>query len=370
MTDQIDTWQWQEAGTAWKGRGIYHVTLTQSDRSQPLMGSLVIPHDDPEQAHVVPSDLGKMIITELQASRQHHPEIEIWAYQIMPDHLHAIVHVARRMPVGIKTVVRGFWQSAKRCYRDWREAMPDDIRNNRQYESLEQKSPLPANLYEHVPVVVPMSHRGHLPVMMTYVHENPCRLALRRLHPGYFRVTHGITIGGTTYDAVGNLLLLYQHPYQTVHVHKELVWLADGRSSSGCNARAQRDAEAAGYRGNPQPLRDYMNGCVLEARKGVVSVSPFISPHEQQIRDVLIREGHSIIYLLDNGYPRYYKPGDPWPQAVADGRVLILAPTTYDPKHVLLRAQCSILNQQAEAIVAALNSRSSIAPDDIRNNRQ
>lgn len=207
-----------------------------------------------------------------------------------------------------------------------------------------------------------MSHRGHLQIMMNYVHENPCRLALKRLHPDSFRVTRGVTIGGTTYDAVGNLLLLYTRHSQTIHVHKELVWLAEGKSDSGCMARAQRDAEAAGYRGDTQPLRDYMNGCVLEARKGVVSVSPFVSPHEQKIRDVLIREGHPIIYLTDNGFPEYYKPGDPWTRAVAAGQVLVLAPTIYDPQHKLLRSQCRLLNGQAEAIVASLN-HSSISTD-------
>ena len=35
-------WHWQESGTAWKGVGIYHVTLTVPSR-EPLLGKLVIP---------------------------------------------------------------------------------------------------------------------------------------------------------------------------------------------------------------------------------------------------------------------------------------------------------------------------------------
>jgi hypothetical protein len=34
-----EIWHWQEAGTAWKGVGIYHVTLTIPSR-QPLLGTL------------------------------------------------------------------------------------------------------------------------------------------------------------------------------------------------------------------------------------------------------------------------------------------------------------------------------------------
>ena len=36
MPSPREIWHWQEAGTAWKGVGIYHVTLTISSR-QPLL---------------------------------------------------------------------------------------------------------------------------------------------------------------------------------------------------------------------------------------------------------------------------------------------------------------------------------------------
>jgi hypothetical protein len=39
MSSPREIWHWQEAGTAWKGVGIYHVTLTIPSR-QPLLGTL------------------------------------------------------------------------------------------------------------------------------------------------------------------------------------------------------------------------------------------------------------------------------------------------------------------------------------------
>ena len=48
-------WHWQESGTAWKGIGIYHVTLVVSSR-EPLLGELVIPDNDPTQARVELTD--------------------------------------------------------------------------------------------------------------------------------------------------------------------------------------------------------------------------------------------------------------------------------------------------------------------------
>ena len=41
MAEQ-ETWKWQEMGTAWKGVGIYHVTLVVPSR-EALLGRLVIP---------------------------------------------------------------------------------------------------------------------------------------------------------------------------------------------------------------------------------------------------------------------------------------------------------------------------------------
>ena len=101
--------------------------------------------------------------------------------------------------------------------------------------------------------------------------------------------------------------------------------------------------------GEDQALRDYMNGCVWDARQGAVMVSPFISKNEQRVLEVLIKEGHPIIYIASNGFRDYYKPTDLLFDAVAEGRALILAPTSYDPdKRYLSREDCIALNKIAE----------------------
>ena len=94
-----------------------------------------------------------------------------------------------------------------------------------------------------------------------------------------------------------------------------------------------------------------MNSCVLKARKGVVMVSPFISPHEKQVMQVLLSEQHTFIYLTDNGFRDYYKPTESLFDACASGRVLILSPWTLDAgKRHISRADCMALNSMAEEI--------------------
>ena len=188
-------------------------------------------------------------------------------------------------------------------------------------------------IFTEVPFIRPLSRRGQLRTMIEYVQMNPQRLATKHLMPGYFRVQKGIEIAGQTYAGVGNVGLLQAAHYATVHVSHILV-----------NEAAQ---------GNSQPLRDYMNGCILAARQGTVMVSPFISPREKDIKAVLLAEGHPFIVLEDNGFRDFYKPSGDLFDAVATGRLLILSPWEYDAnKRHISRAECVALNGMAEQIAA------------------
>jgi len=335
MKTEDEQWKWQEPETAWKGVGIYHVTMVVSSRED-LLGTLVIPNDDPEQTHVALTPFGEEIKTCVKTIPDHHPEIQILALRMMPDHVHFILYVRRKMQIGIKAAVRGFWQAAKAIGRAYTSSIaPNDIRDNER-----RVDPI----FNEVPFIRPMSHKGQLQAMIRYVQMNPQRLATKRLKPGYFYVQHDVEIGGRSYEAVGNIKLLHAAQMLPIHVRRTMVEEAE----HGDNMR----------------LREYMNGCVIAAREGAVMVSPFISEHERAVLDVLLKEKHSIIYIADNGFGQYFKPSDGLFDAVADGRMLILSPWPYDPKKKgVTRAECVEMNKMAEEIAA-----SSIDPDDIRAN--
>ena len=80
-------------------------------------------------------------------------------------------------------------------------------------------------------------------------------------------------------------------------------------------------------------------------------VSPFISPKEKEVMDVLLKEGLSFIYIADNGFRDYYKPQDSLFDAVAKKKVLILSPWEYEQhKKKVSRAECVEMNKMAEEI--------------------
>ena len=376
-------WQWQTEGTSWKGVGIYHVTLTVTSRA-PLLGTLVIPDNDPTQASVERTELGRALLDCQRSITVFHPEIQILQYCLMPDHLHSIWYVRRPMQQSIRYVAQGFWRAAKKVGRAYSYfnsrlaggAIDENIMQSRftdgaidenamwaeggaidengiQTEggapslslfaaAASRENPLRQLLdsetyssldpiFTEMPFIRPLSRRGQLQTMIRYVQLNPQRLATKRLMPGFFHVQRGIAIAGRTYAGVGNMAILQGKHYATVHVHHEWV-----------DAAAQ---------GQPQALRDYMNGCVLAARHGVVMVSPFISPKEKDVLNVLLAEQHPIIVLADNGFRDYFKPSSNLFDGVAAGRIIILSPWEYDAgKRHISRADCVLLNTMAEEI--------------------
>ena len=361
MAEQ-EHWQWQEPGGAWKGAGLYHITLTVTDR-QPVLGKLIIPEDNPARAKVVRTALGDALVDCLMSIPSHHPEVQVLHFCLMPDHLHAVLYVRRTMPKGIRTVVRGFWQAAKKLGRACSQAassaspspasfvVPNVIR-----EEIKEGSRLLENyaatlcgqigneayyqlepVFREMPFIRPMARYSQLQTTIRYIDMNPQRLATKRLKPGFFRVQKNIEIGGRRYDGVGNVALLMEEAYAPVHVRH--IWV-----------------EKANH-GDNQELRDYKNACVLKARRAVVMVSPFISPDEKQVMQVLLREQHPFILLTDNGFRDYYKPADMLFDACAAGRLLILSPWPYDGgKRHITRADCVALNAMAEEICNCLNA--------------
>ena len=339
MTDQ-GQWQWQKLGTAWRGVGVYHVTLTVPSR-EPLLGTLVIPEGNPSNARIERTALGNAVVDELYVMCRHYPAIRILQFSLMPDHLHAVIHVTKVLETSIRSVIRGYWQGVKKLGRAYTLSVAAELNSETTNEGdrnagTTDEGGYPFPIFTERPFIRPLSRRGQLHTMIRFVQMNPQRLATKRLKPGYFRVQQDIEIGDRKYDGVGNVALLMEGRYDTVHVRSIMVKAAEN--------------------GNDVQLRNYMKSRVLMARKGVVMASPFISPQEKRVMQVLLQEKHPFIILTDNGFRDYYKPADILFDACAAGRLLILSPWPYDGgKHHISRSECVALNAMAEEICKYLN---------------
>ena len=307
--EQQTQWQWQEEGSSWKGIGIYHLTLTIPSR-EPLLGALVIPDNDPTQARVERTELGSALLDCQRSVSVFHPEIQILQYCLMPDHLHTVWYVRQPMEHSIRYVAQGFWRAAKKA--------------GRAFSYLNAQPRLTGGATDER-AVLPLSS-----LSPADSRETPLRTLLGA--DAYYRLEPLFTEVPFIRPMSRRGQLQAEH-YATVHVRHDLVDEA--------------------VQGKPQRLRNYMNGCVLAARHGVVMVSPFISPHEKAVMAVLLNEQHSFILLADNGFRDYYKPSDNIFDAVAAGRALVLSPWAYDAgKRHITRADCVALNGMAEEIAS------------------
>ena len=83
-------------GHDYTGRQIYMITMVTEGR-RPLFGQVVGRSDaepgSPDEPHIEVSALGQCVVDEWWAASLHHPEVEVIALQMMPDHLHGILFV-------------------------------------------------------------------------------------------------------------------------------------------------------------------------------------------------------------------------------------------------------------------------------------
>ena len=153
-------WRWQEEGTAWKGVGIYHVTLTVPSR-EPLLGTLRIPDNDPSSARIERTSLGNAIIDELYVMCKHYPAIRILQFCLMPDHLHAVVYVTQVMDTSIRSVFRGYWQGVKKHGRAYTLSVTPELNSGTTDEG-----GYPFPIFTERPFIRPLSRRGQLHTMI------------------------------------------------------------------------------------------------------------------------------------------------------------------------------------------------------------
>ncbi len=163
-----------------------------------------------------------------------------------------------------------------------------------------------------------------------YLSDNPRRLAIRRLHPDYFRVRFGITVAGRQYAAIGNRMLL-RHP--------EIIQVQLSRHFTDDELAVRVEA------------------LLRQARHGAVLISPAISKGEQMVMRRAMDENLPLIFITPWGFNTFSKPGHQYYEACAAGRFLMLAPWEHHNHRIpLTREMCLQLNAMAAEIAAAHSS--------------
>lgn len=326
-------------GHDYTGRQIYMITMVTEGR-RALFGRVVGKSDaaegSAERPHIELSELGQCVSDEWWAASIHHPEIEVVALQMMPDHLHGILFVKEKMEKPLGIALRGFKQSCNQHYRELMLGVRNDAspkqqseqtqRNERQQEKRVRRGEdrthglLFARGYNDKLLL----REGQLEVWLHYLEDNPRRLLMKREHPDLFRVQRNVNFAGFTFSAIGNRFLLDRPVRIPVRCSRSL-------------SEEEIQAKVAYY--------------LSAARQGAVLVSPAISPGEKAVMRAAFDERLPLIYLQENGFTDLAKPGGKRMEACVDGQLLILAPWEHhNEQRTICRGQCLALNDMARRI--------------------
>lgn len=293
----------RRVGHDYQGRCIYMITLVVKGR-QPLLCS-VTGNGENEPITVTPTRLGQSVTQSLLDIPRFYPDIEVWTHQLMPDHLHAIIFVKKRIHVHLGKVINGFKAGCNRAYREL-------VKNGEH------------GLWEEGYNDIILEREGQLQNMKDYILDNPRRLAVKRAHPDLFQIQRNVKVGQQTYAALGNIFLLDAPRLLQVQCTRKL---------------------------SPEQIEETCRHFLTEAQNGAVLVSPSISPGEKAVMRAAFEQGYPVIVLQENGFGPLAKPRGRRFNACAQGRLLLLAPWEHhNDKRVIKQEQCQDLNRMAWAI--------------------
>ena len=349
--------------------------------------------DDTVEAHIELSPLGEAVLSAWQQIPFVYPQVSIVQHVIMPDHIHGILYVREDTTFHLGQVIKGFKTGCNKSLRllveearkaqlqsqnnadgaispavaaavpsasaaalsvsvavpgvvvspfqrlllSWAATLSQQTRKEQtrkeQTRKQQPKGGQPAtglHLWEKGYNDKILFNYSTLDKWKAYLSDNPRRLAIRRLHPDYFRVRFGITVAGRQYAAIGNRMLL-RHP--------EIIQVQLSRHFTDDELAVRVEA------------------LLRQARHGAVLISPAISKGEQMVMRRAMDENLPLIFITPWGFNTFSKPGHQYYEACAAGRFLMLAPWEHHNHRIpLTREMCLQLNAMAAEIAAAHSS--------------
>lgn len=325
---------------------LYLITVTTVDR-QKILGNMV--GNSAEEAHIEPTDLGRMVIAffkqipeiTLEKTGCH---VQVVQYQLMPDHFHGILYVKDKLPkeYPLGQIISGWKGACTRAYNS-----PSIFSSPARRDSVEVSSifssPASRDSVKKPPLFNPgyndrvLNQFGQLEGWIEYLRDNPRRLWLKVHNADRLRKVYEFTAGkqGHRYTAVGETFFVKYPERAQVRCHRNL---------------------------NEEEIQHEVAYYLGLAHKGVVLVSPFISPAEKAVYDACFKEKLKMIRIVNRGLDnRFVYPSGRDLQGCSDGFMLVLAPYTENSDQTravkISRATCLDMNGYAADLATFTLSR-------------
>ena len=350
-------------------------------------------------SYIALTPAGEAVKDEFLRIGEHHPEIKPLFIQVMPDHVHFIIHVTKPMARPLGQAIAGFKAGSSKAAIGkgglWAEGFQDTI----------------------------LFHEGQLDSMFTYLRDNPRRLAVKQLSPELFRVRNDLCLtlprqdsgnrelplsahdrpfreqnrslqaqdsplsaedralcsvlgaGAPSikahFSAIGNLFLL--DAPNIVQVQCSRAYLAYKRvPKPGGGRKIARDAAGVPIVEKATPeFEEKRDELLAAAKHGAVLISPCISDGEREIARLAFAASLPVIALRNMGFSPLYKPGGKLFDKTANGKLLLLAPAAWPystSEKPMTRFDACALNRITQLIAgdgAAVINYKGMQPKDI-----
>lgn len=387
------------SGWDYSGRCIYEITLELANRVTRALGRLevrvagagrgdwvdvdalrgvggLVPES--VEARVARTPLGEAILAHFLRMGDFTPEIRPLFCEVMPDHLHLIVEVTRRMARPLGNAIGGFKTGCEKIHRAQGGA---------------------GRLFQAGYVDCILFHQGQLGNWFHYLHDNPRRLAVKLLFPGLFRQVRALAVdlwvgegarlaaaardggGGPLgsaprapargwFAALGNAFLLRRPLVQVQVSRRDFAYRRVPKPGGGVKIARDGRGEPLVAVETPEYARR-RDAYLAAARGGAAVISPCVSDGERAIARQALAAGLPLVAMQNKGFARLQKPAGRYFDACASGRLLLLAPAAWPfvpGEKPMTRLDATAMNRLCQLIAgpgAARIDYHGMAPVDI-----
>ena len=391
------------------GRHIYLVTLAVEGR-RPLLGQVVgnplAAEGSADAPRIELSAMGGAVFDCWQQIPKRHPEVEILALQIMPDHLHGILWIKEETQQHLGHIIGGFKTGCNKAYRFFTAALPQSTPSKEHNHSQGQGGSgqwqtgggeKASSSGQWQPgsgenaggsgqwqpgggEKASGSGQGQLSSSVEISGGNPCsayaaavpQLSQQRQQKARRERredrNHGLLFEPNyndlickSYDMLPTLinyvkdnprrLLMkrahpeYLRPFFDLRIGSHTY---NGIGNLALLNAPHRLAVRVSRRNNEAQLQDEVRRYMAAAQSGTVLISPAISPGEKRVMRAAFDAKLPTIVILENGFTPFSKPHGEQFYACAEGRLLMLSPWPHhNDRHKLTAQQCQSLNLMA-----------------------
>lgn len=338
--------------------GWFHVTLNVRGEA-PVLGYVVGDASAPDGSVNAPrcelTALGKAVEQSWNANPSFYPDIENIAFQVMPEHVHGLVHLKPGNKKHLGQIIKGFMIGCSHGYWDtlgipWRE-----MTYKKGVRTPEYNDPDHTRSYRGPALFV----RGYndveavtleeIAIKQQYIHDNPRKRLITRSKPDRFRVERNKCSRNWTLSRV--FAAVADDPWIGRDKEKCKALQANVMKRLKRNPEHPDDGICLDYVGNhallsaehkvslichraDAALFDRQKAAVLQAaRDGAVVVSAFVSPKEREIMKQLMLEQLPFIEIMDNGFSDRYKPTGAAFYSTAENRHVQMTCWEYEYDH-------------------------------------